>query len=595
MILQSLVSYYEVLAEQGKVTKPGWSVANVSGRLVLSEQGELIGFVPLKKEEERGKKIIEIPQSCRVPEQKSRASGISPNFLCDNSTYLLGIDEKGKPERSVDCFREASKIHHKILDNVHSPAAEAVKSFFDNWNPERAMDNKVVSENREAILAAPNLFFSVNGKAAHEDGAIISAWEEYYKKARDEVQGICLVTGKSAPIARTHGLIKGLQGSQSSGASLIGFNAPSFCSYGKEQSYNAPVSEYAVYAYTTALNYLLKTQGCKTTLGDITIVYWSEDGDEGYQNAFTETIESKADNQEIVKGVFENLAKGWGVNTHNVMKELSPEQPFYILAVSPNAARIAVRFFYADSFGNILRHLQEHYRRLEVVRPLTDTIEYLGVWRLMQETVNKKTKDKKPENNLASAVMKAILSGGRYPEGLFQTVLRRIRAEQDDTDAKIYKITRGRVAIIKAYLIRNTNMNVEEELTVGLNEGCKNTAYVLGRMFSVLEAIQEEANPGINATIKDRYFNSACATPASVFPIILKLKNSHMKKIEAKSIGSKIYYEKQLGELQNNFEVGDSQKIAYPKRLSLEEQGMFILGYYHQTQKRFEKRDKEEK
>lgn len=277
------------------------------------------------------------------------------------------------------------------------------------------------------------------------------------------------------------------------------------------------------------------------------------------------------------------------------MKELSLDQRFYILALSPNAARIAVRFFYSDSFGNILRHLQEHYERMEIVRPVTDTIEYLGIWRLMQETVNKKSRDKKPEDNISGAVLKAILSGGRYPEGLYQAVLRRIRTEQDDPDARIYKITRGRAAIIKAYLIRNTNMTEKEEITVGLNENCENAAYVLGRMFSVLEAIQEEANPGINATIKDRYFNSACATPASVFPIILKLKNSHMKKIETKSIGSKIYFEKQLVNLQSKINVGENQETAYPKRLSLEEQGMFILGYYHQTQKRFEKREKEEK
>ena len=595
MILQALTAYYETLAEFGKVTRPGWSIAKVAGRLTLSKNGEIEGFVPMKKEEIRGKKTVEVPQTLRVPEQKSRASGISPNFLCDNSTYLLGIDEKGKPERSKECFFAAREKHMEILKNIHSKAAEAVYSFFQNWKPENAMDNPVLEKYREAILSAPNLIFSVNGEYVHDDEMIAEAWESYYAQADDGMMRTCLVTGKKAPIARTHGLIKGLPGAQSSGASLVGFNASAFCSYEKEQSYNAPVSEYAVYAYTTALNYLLQTQGCRTTLGDTTIVYWAESGEEVYQATFNEIVESPNDNQETIRGVFENLAKGWEVNTGDVMKSLSPDQRFYILALSPNAARIAVRFFYADSFGNIMRHLQEHYERMEIVRPVTDTIEYLGIWRLMQETVNKKSKDKKPQDNVSGAVLKAILSGGRYPEGLYHAVLRRIRAEQDDSDARIYKITRGRAAILKAYLIRNTNMGEKEEITVGLNENCENVAYILGRMFSVLEAIQVEANPGINSTIKDRYFNSACATPGSVFPIILKLKNSHMKKIEAKSIGSRIYYERQLGDLQGKINVSDNQETAYPKRLSLEEQGMFILGYYHQTQKRFEKREKEEK
>lgn len=600
MILQSLVKYYEKLADAGDITRPGWCEAKVAMGLDLSPEGELLGVIPLKTEETRGKKTVEVPQSKEVPEQVTRSSGVSANFLCDNSSYILGVDTKGKPERTKECFEASKERHLQILEHVHSDAAEAIKSFFQNWKQNEAEINQVVSENYEELCAAPNLVFWVDEAFVQDDPEIREAWKAFYSQRQEGEKGICLVTGEQTEIARIHGLIKGIPGAQSSGASLIGFNAPAFQSYGKEQSYNAPVGEYAVYAYTTALNYLInKKMGDKypfrSKIGDTMVVYWSENGEEVYQNAFSDIVEPTADNQEIVGGVFENLEKGWDVNVEGVLSKISPDQRFYILGLSPNAARLSVRFFYEDSFGNILKHLKEHYDRMEIVRPAMDSIKYLGTWRMLQEIVNKKSRDKKPPDNIGGTAFRAILSGGRYPEALYHAVLQRITAEQDDADARIYKITRGRAAIIKAYLLRNTRLSEKEEITVGLNENSKNIPYNLGRLFAVLEHIQEEsADNKINSTIKDRFFNSACATPASIFPILLKLKNSHMKKVERKNVGSKIHFERMLTEIQGRFPVSDDQEIAYPKRLTLEEQGMFILGYYHQTQKRFEKKSEEE-
>lgn len=600
MILQALVKYYEHLADAGKVTRPGWCSAKVAIGLDISSEGELLGVIPLKNEEVRGKKTVEVPQSKEVPEQVTRSSGVSPNFLCDNSSYILGVDTKGKPKRTKECFEASKERHLQILENVHSDIAEAIKSFYQNWNQDEAEANLIISENFEELCAASNLVFYVDGNFAQDDSEIRAAWTEFYNQKQRGEKGICLVTGKQTEIARIHGLIKGVPGAQSSGASLIGFNAPAFLSYGKEQSYNAPVGEEAVYGYTTALNYLINTKDIKgypfrSAIGDTMVVYWSESGKEKYQNAFADISEPTVDNQEIIRSVFENLEKGGVIDVEGVLSGISPDEKFYILGLSPNAARLSVRFFYEDSFGNILRHLKEHYDRMEVVRPAMDSIEYLGTWRMLQEIVNKKSKDKKPPDNIGGAAFKAILSGNRYPETLYQAVLQRITAEQDDPDARIYKITRGRAAIIKAYLIRNTRLSEKEEITVGLNENSKNIPYNLGRMFAVLEHIQEEsADNKINSTIKDRYFNSACATPASIFPILLKLKNSHMKKVERKNVGIKINFEKMLTDIQSRFSVTDDQMIAYPRRLSLEEQGMFILGYYHQTQKRYEKKSEEE-
>lgn len=591
MILQSLVQYYEALEQKGEISSPGWCLAKVSFALELTPNGELRRVIPLKIEKEKGKKTVLEPQSMKVPQMVTRSSGVASNFLCDNSSYLLGIDNKGKPERSKECFQCAKDKHLSILQGAESGAGKAVIKYFETWDPESAQDHPALTDALEEIMAGANLVFWVENEFAHVDSEIVSLWNRYRADVSDGPEGICLVTGKRTGISRIHGTIKGVQGAQSSGAALVSFNAPAFESYGKEQSFNAPVGNYAVYAYTTALSHLLADKKHVTTIGDVTVVYWSEDGEEVCQDIFSQASEPTVDNCEIVDGVFKNLEAGKAIHVPGVEKSISLEQRFYILGLAPNAARLAVRFFYQDSFGCILRHIKEHYDRMEVVRPAKDTIPYLGAWRMLMETANKKSRDKKPASNMAGAVYRSIISGDRYPNSLYMAVLGRIRAEQDDPDNGIYKITRGRAAIIKAFLLRNGTCD-KEVLTVELNENSKNIAYLLGREFSVLEAIQQDANPGINATIKDRYFNAACATPATIFPILFKLKNSHIRKMNSK--GKEIYYEKMLGELQGKIVEACEGVPSYPRRLSLEEQGIFSLGYYFQTQKRYEKKEKEE-
>lgn len=591
MILQSLVQYYEALERKGDITRPGWSMAKVSFALELTLDGELGRVLPLKIEKMRGKKMVLEPQMLKVPQMVTRSSGVAANFLCDNSSYLLGIDNKGKPERSRECFQCARAKHQEVLKGTISAAGNAVFRYFDSWDPERALENPVFAGLLEEIMAGANLVFCLEHKYAQDEEEVKEAWERYCSSMAEGTEGICLVTGQKAEIARIHGSVRGVQGAQASGAALVSFNAPAFESYGKEQSFNAPVGSYAVYAYTTALSHLLSDRKHVTTIGDTTIIYWSEDGEEVYQNIFQDVSEPTFDNYEIVDGVFKNLDAGRAVRIAGVAESISMDQKFYILGLAPNAARIAVRFFYQDNFGNVLKHLKNHYERMEIVRPAKDAVQYLGMWRMMMETVNKKSRDKKPIPSMAGVTYKAIMSGGRYPESLYQAVMGRIRAEQDDSDNGTYKITRGRAAVIKAYLLKNGTGD-KEDITMALNEESKNVAYTLGREFAVLEAIQEDANPGINATIKDRYFNAACATPASIFPILFKLKNSHTKKFDNK--GKAVYYEKMLGDLQSRITVLEETKLAYPKRLTLEEQGMFILGYYHQTQKRYEKKEKEE-
>lgn len=574
MILQALVKHYEDLAEAGKVSREGWCRGKVSYGINLSKEGELKGIIWLKQEEERGKKKMWIPVSLMVPEMVTRSSGVSANFLCDNSKYLLGIDAEGTNKRVQDCFEAAREKHLSLLEHVEGDMARAVRLFFERWNPKEAREYREIEESWEDITDGGNLIFCMGMEYAQDDVHIRDAWERARKAKKGEQEGICLVTGKRAEISRIHKTIKGVPGAQSSGASLVSFNAPAFESYGKEQSYNAPVGRYAEFAYTTALNDLLSQREYTFQLGDSMVVFWAESGEKEYQETFFLSVEPRKDNQEVLRGIFENLRAQKPIQIDQV--ELNPEQKFYILGLAPNAARLSVRFFYQDSFGNIMENMSRHYQRMQVVKPSWEDREYLGVRQMLLETVNPNSKDKTPVPHMAAMVLQSILAGDRYPVSLYTNTMIRIRAEQG-------KITWGRASIIKAYLIQNFRWEKGEE-AMGLNVESNDTAYVLGRLFSVLEAIQMDANPGIKATIRDRYFNSACATPASVFPILIKLKNSHIKKIEREKGSSKIYYEQLLTEI-----IGKLEK--YPKRLSLEEQGKFILGYYHQTQKKYEKKE----
>lgn len=578
MILQALVDYYEELLKEGKTVPNGWCRAKVAFALNLTEDGSLKNVISLKEEQEMGKKTIWISSERTVPQMVSRSSGVSANFLCDNSKYILGTDTEGSGGRVQECFEAGKQRHLEILKDVHSAAAESVKNFFQTWKPEEAKENPKLQELWDEITDGSNLIFLIDGKECQDDEAIQNAWNQQILEGGAETEGVCLVTGKRADIARIHTAIKGVQGAQSSGAALVSFNAPAFESYGKTQNYNAPVGKYAAFAYTTALNYLLSQKAHSSQkkyamqLGDTTVVFWAEGGEELYQDVFGWGMEMPVDNQKEIQGILKLAAKGEPVPVGNL--ELDLNRKFYILGLAPNAARLSVRFFYQDHFGSLLEHINAHYMRLQMVKPAWENREYLGIWAFLQETINQNAKEKKPVANMAAAVVRAIIAGDRYPTSLYTDLLIRIRAEQG-------KMTWGRASIIKAYLMRNYGWKEGGEF-VKVNEETKDRAYVLGRIFSVLEDIQEKANPGINTTIRDRYFNSACTTPSVVFPVLLRLKNSHIRKID--NIGLKKKYEELLTELSGKLN-------EYPARLTLEEQGMFMLGYYHEVQKRYTKKE----
>lgn len=364
------------------------------------------------------------------------------------------------------------------------------------------------------------------------------------------------------------------------GAKIVSFNERAFESYGHEdeQGNNAPIGKYAAFAYGAALNHLLADREHRMHLGDSTIVFWAEDAEDAYADLFSAVLgnDQRIQDRDLL-GIMQKLAAGQSVDWESV--PLEPENSFCILGLAPNAARLSVRFFFKDSFGAFAARITAHHQRMEIVRPKNDPWETIPLYAMLRETVNPNASSKDALPQLAGDVLRAILTGGMYPATLYQQVQLRIRAE--------HEITRGKAAIIKAYLLRNTPEGerkaiISEVAQVKLNEETRYAPYVLGRMFAVLEGIQEAANPGINTTIRDRFFNSACCTPAVVFPVLIRLAQAHLKKLDG---GLSVHMNRQLQTLMGMLDE------AYPDRLSLSDQGIFQLGYYHQRQKRYEKKE----
>lgn len=585
-MLAALARYYDQLLETHpeKVARPGWCARKVKFVIQLSSEGSVYSIV--RDSEKNGLERV-------VPEQVKRSSGVSANFLCDNSSYLLGIDAKGKPERSEKCFAAARELHCDILREADSVCARALRLFFETWDVASAREHPAVVAAGDELLAGGNIVFAVthggSSESVLDDGEIVEAWDKRsaHSDSDDSPVMCCLVTGEKGPIARLHPIIQGVYGAQSSGASLVGFNSRAFESYGheEEQGRNAPVSIRASRAYSTALNYLLKDRNHHTRLGDTTLVYWAERSDDENSELFGIALGDPggegASNVELTEKSLHETLQSVAEGKHRARPEL--DTTFYVAGLAPNAARLSVRFFFKDNFGDILENIAQHYRRIAIAHHPQDR-EYLTPYQLLHSLENPNAKKPTVMSVLSEPLMRAILFNARYPEAAYMQALQRTFSSQDNEDKRTKKVSRARVALIKACLLRNYGYD-EEEVTVDLNEERNSTAYALGRTFALLEQIQETANKSSN--ISGRYFNSACATPGVAFPALLRLTSAHLQKIGRDNPGLAHYFRAQLAGM-----IKEDRVSAFPKRLSSAEQGNFLLGYWHQQQKRYEKTEK---
>ena len=570
MILQALTKLYEDLAEQGKIAREGWSTVKISYLLEIDEDGTLLGIVPQFKEVVSGKKTQFVPMDKILPAAVKRNANIKPNFLWDNSKYILGISGKDTPERIRECFEACKGLHHELLDGINTAAARAILNFFDGWDSVLAAEHPLIVKNLNELYKGGNVTFYVNGRLAAEDAEIKAAWQRYYDNSDGERMQ-CLVTGKEDVIVPTHPAIKGVADAQSSGAALVSFNASAFCSYGKEQNYNAPVGKYAAFAYTSALNYLLSDKENVHRIGDTTVVCWAEGAEEQY-NGLTNMLMFGDDNSTGLSdadlyAAVKRITEGKYCNE----LKIDPKRPYYVLGLAPNAARLSVSFFLRNEFGSFIRNVNEHYERMEIVKSKFDKFDTLPIWAMLNETVNPKSQDKKPSSVLAKSTARAIFAGTAYPAALLNGAMLRIRAKR--------KITRGRAAIIKAYYLKNTNKGCPKEvLTVSLNEQSTNIPYTLGRLFAYYEKVQKEVNPEINATIVDKYYISAMSTPARTFKLLNGLYQSHLRKLYRLNKDRARWFDMEVGKLKDVFDE------TYPIKHTSQEQCSFDLGYYHQKQ-----------
>ena len=587
MIISALYALYGRLRDDPdvEIDVPGMSKAKVSFELLLSPDGELKDVVDLRRQD----KSKFFPREMMVPQQNKRTSGDNPYLLCDKAEYLLGMGPDGQPsEASRRRFRASCQLHENALEAVAE--AQSVLRFFQRWNPEDALKYPELSGRVEELSAGGNLVFRVfgEGERVHDKPAVATAAGGFMEGAVKADNAFCLVTGQYGPVSQVHNSVKGVRGAQSSGASLVSFNCGAFISYGKEQSLNAPVSVEVARGYVAALNWLLSDRSHKVQLGDATTVFWAEapQAESLLHKLFGQEYEEDRQDAESAKAreqlsdILTRLGRGYPVSEE--MLGFDPDVKTFVLGLSPNNSRLSVRFWHVDSFGAMLRKAAQHYADMALVRQFESQEPFIPLPRIFKEMAPLGDVGKLP-NTLTGGLMRAILSGGPYPEGVYAAMIGRIRVNDGGKDARgnsLNPVSYVRTALIKAVLARKARIhkNKEEEcLTMCLNQAT-DTAYRLGRLFALLEKTQQDATPGINSTIRDRYFGTASASPMAVFPLLLRLNQHHIKKSEYG-----VVMDRRIQDVMGGIE-------AFPSHLNLEEQGKFMLGYYHQRQDLYTKK-----
>ena len=564
--LNELCRFYDRLSASPESGMPpkGMSAEQISFALVISESGKLISVKDLRDSKGRAVRLF-------VPAAVKRSVNVASNFLWDNTGYVLGIDGKGKPERTAQTAEAFKSLHLNLLASCDDIHAKALLAFLDAWRPEHF--EKL--EEKEALLDS-NVIFMLQGhdQWLHETETLKTIWNSSLNSEEEEAdRGICLITGEQGVIAPTHPSIKGVTGAQSSGAALISFNCPSFTSYGKEQNANAPVTENAARAYTSALNYLLQREHRQTVrIGDTSIVFWADKANPAENmlaNFFDPTSASASAQDQAqldrIKGILKELRRGGSLNDAD--KELAGGARFFVLGLAPNAARLSVRFWLTDTLEVILKHLSHWYEDLSMERQFPDSQpEFPPLWLLLLKTVAAQEKSENIPPELGGQMAQAFLSGSNLPENAYTAVLQRIHADKN--------VGYFRASFIKAYLCRNKH---EEKDMTTLNRNEDNKGYRLGRLFALLEKAQKDALGTVNAPLRERYIGAASATPRLVFPMLLRLTQHHVTKAKKSNSASyEAWFNKIMGEIVDSI-------TAFPAVLSLEDQGRFMLGYYHQT------------
>ena len=590
MILSSLVSLYDRLASHSAtsagISKRGFAPRAVTFEILLKSDGS---FELNDLRVPTGTKGRLIAPDLLVPTfAGKRTSGIKPYFLCDKTSYLFGCldpEEAPNKSRARDEFIAFKQLHQDARDSLRHSALERICAFLDSLDPNVPPQHPLWAE-----FWAKNGVFRIAGETrfVHEIPEVIDYWTAS-AAASAESSAMCLVTGKEAPIARVHPPIKGVidPGGQAE-KGIVNFNQSAFTSYRKEQSFNAPISELAAFKYITALNWLLDgPRPQRIKLSDATTVFWTG-APTVFENVFAAFLDGQMPDDETtvqdeplrerLRAFFDVLRQGGGRDFGSLAADATT--PFYVLGLSPNAARVSVRYWQADTLGSLVDNLRSHFDALRLVRMRPETErEFPTLYALLNQTaaVRKGKVDQATIPPLLTGpFLRAILTGTPYPATLASSILSRIRAD--------HEVSYLRVALLKAFLIRSNHQLAN--LPMRLDTTRAEPGYRLGRLFAALEMTQLDAlGLKLNATIRDRFYSAASATPAAVLPRLLRTYQHHLTKAAAeRGQGMKVNREKLVQEI-----LGGLPDI--PAHLPLEGQCLFALGYYHQRQAFFAKSD----
>ena len=542
----------------------GFAFQKVHFALRLDASGSLLDVMDLRSERAE----VMRPTIMMVPEPLQRTGNIKPNFMCDNTGYVLGADGVGKPMRTLEMFNSFKKFHHEIGDRIVDPGMKAVLRFLNSWNP---VDVPLLQYWNEMKQGA-NLVFQLDGELQyiHDRPAVKAAWLSHYHQRHPGTKSMCLISGRTESIARLHPKIKGVSGTQPSGGSIVCFQPESFRFFTKKQGINAPIGEQSAFEYSTALNHLLRPNSRqKIRINDTTIVFWAERDTpvEGFMGLVFDLGNRSGESLEL-----QNFLRATRDGKYYPAIDLL-NMTFYILGLAPNAGRISVRFWHMSTVDAIAVKLGQHFEDLSLVRNQELDPEFPGMARLLTAVAPAGKSEKIPPL-LIGALARAILNGTPYPRMLVALIILRFRADRKALPSMDYL----RTAMVKAYLnrqYRTTNQN--KEIEMALERDNTNTGYRLGRLFAVLEKTQRDALGKTSSTIRDRFFGSAMGTPCVAFPQLLRLSQHHISKSKYGLVSDRMIEEIVL------------DLNGFPKHLGLEDQGLFVIGYYHQRRAFFDR------
>lgn len=593
MIINDLIDHYNHQQQLGTIEPYGWTIANVPYALVINHDGELQHIVTLG--DTSGTRII---NEISMPIPPTRSTNIAAKFGCDNAQYMLGDPYKGNAKRAHHSFEATRELYHAVLDDINddrNPSINSMLAFVDHeaqW--ERARE---LMGDEWPSMVTRNLTIMVDGTLIIDQPDIANAWTRYItaqaQQDIDETTALpSIIDGQHIAPALTHPKINGLRGGQASGTSLISCNSQSGESYGHSQNSNSPMSQMQANAYTEAINALLADWQHVQHLDDTSIVTWADADTPAYNDIIQYDVfgnvtgRTTSDKTTPDKDTADKLTTAM----HHATRALAQGMPYdfdgikldankhcSILGLNPQAGRASVALYLRDTMGDFCARIMQHQSDMSIAGLRDGKIPTPYI--ICRQTVNEKSKNDKSITALRADIITSILNGDLYPTALLRKVQQRIRTEHD--------INAIKASIIKAYYTRLARMRPDnpittdqfkEILTMSLNKDSTYTPYVLGRMFAVYERMQTAVNPNIKATIKDKYFTQAAATPAMIFPIIGRLIEKRMTQLKRDKPGMATNLNKELGE------IADKLPDRYPKHLTLDEQSAFQLGYYQQRQ-----------